>query len=275
MDRSTIVSCPKNTWTLVSNGSEKVDIMPLINSPRYLIQYVNNGEPAPSDLSKAAPIFTKSDIFSIDVNRIVDVYIYSKRKDGSVLVYNNTSVHQNTSSFQRPLSSNGLPSGNINIGVDGSVTPQEFYIEALEGERLAVARVMISIRSATNININEYGDQSQLTNGIRPYFQAAAGLLAGQKIDLLYPLAIRRNEDWGRWCFDSVPIPIGPTQNTQTWQARWTLTKYGNPFGIVLEEGDRIGVIVSDDISSLTEHTIVGEGIQLGITNSIWVNIIP
>lgn len=184
----------------------------------------------------------------------------------------NGDIQQGSVLLNRPMSSTGLPGGTLEQNVNGSVTPVDFYIKALAGERLLLARIIINIRSATNITVNKYGDINQLTNGIQVFLYKKS--LSSVVIDITNGFPIKRNEDWGKWCFDSRPIPIGPTQNTQTWQARWTLTRYGNPYGIVLEEGDYVGVRIRDNLSTLTSHTILGEGVHLGSVNPAWINVL-
>lgn len=186
--------------------------------------------------------------------------------DGTNLV-----VRQNSLLLNRPMSSNGLPDGNLNINGDASlVSPLDYYIEALEGETLLVARAIINILAATDIDAKEYGDiGGGLTNGIQVFYR-----LNGIDLNITNGLPIKINEDWGRWCYNSRPINIGPTNKTPVWQARWTLTKYGTPWGIVLNAGDRLGVRLRDDLSSLTEQTIVLEGVHLGIPNPAWTDLL-
>ena len=275
MAEPTTISCPKNTWTKIAEGVSNIDILRSKAISTYLMIYLPWRSAAPTTLDNAGIIFYSSDKHNINSDRGVDVYIYAMRFNGSVIVYDNSGINQIRNIFQRPMSTNGRPTGTYQLNVDGSTTPVEFYLEAIGSERLLVSRFIISIRSASNIGINQYGDLSALTNGIQVYYSPSTGPLAGQKINLIYPLTIQRNEDWGRWCYDSTPVPIGPTQNTQTWQGRWTLTKYGNPYGIIVEPGDKFGVIVNDNLSGLSDHTIMAEGTHLGPESTDWLNIIP
>lgn len=277
MGSPTTISCPKNIWTKIGEGVTNVDVYVKDTRPAYNMIYLPWRSTAPATLDNAAPVFRKNDSFNIRQDRFIDVYIYPIRKDGSVIVYNNSGISQNTSLFNRPVSTTGLPSGSTDLAVNGSVTPQNFYIEALAGERLSVSRFIMNINTLTDISQQEYGDLVALTNGMQVYFENANGPLSGLKVDLLTPLTIKTNEDWGRWCYDSQPIPVGATGKTQTWQARWTLSKYNpkNPYGIVLEEGDKLGIIVNDDISGLSSHTVIAEGTHLRDVNPAWISIIP
>ncbi len=268
----TTKTCAKGEWTKIATAVANIEAYNAITRAKYYMIYLPTGTTAPTDLTNASPIFLKSDRTVVDSGRLVDVYIWAINIAGSLVVYDNTGINQNSFLFNRPVTENGLPNGNYDLAVDGSETPVDFYIEALEGERLSVARFLISIRSATNIGVNEYGDLAELSNGLYIYFYDAT---TGLTLDLIYPLSIKRNEDWGRWCYDSQPIAIGPTQNTQTWQARWTLAKYNpkNPYGIVMEEGDRIGVRIRDDLSGLAGHTVIAEGTHLASPSPAWLSL--
>lgn len=174
--------------------------------------------------------------------------------------------------LNRPMSSTGLPGvAATNINGDGSTTPIQYYIEALEGEKLMVARVIVHIYAAGNIASGEYGDLSALANGIRVFYRRE---IDGSFVDLDITdgLPIQKNEDWGRWCYDAKVNAIGV--NTPYFQARWTLTRFGTPYGIVLNEGERLGVQINDDLTGLNEQTIICQGIHLGIPNPAWTEIL-
>ena len=182
----------------------------------------------------------------------------------------NGDVQQNSLLLNRPLSDTGLPGGNLNINGDGSSTPIDYYVEALAGERLLVARAIIHILAATDIDAREYGDiGGGLANGIDLFIRRS-----GISIKVSNDLPIKINEDWGRWDFDSVPIKVGPTNKTPVWQSRWTFTRYGSPWGIVLEEGDRIGIRLNDNLGTLTEQTVIIQGVHLGDPSPLWTTLL-
>lgn len=185
--------------------------------------------------------------------------------------------NQNSLLVNRPLSATGLPpvgsasASDILIMPNASlVSPVDYYVEALEGERLLIARVIVDIIANTDIDVLEYGDiGGGLTNGIQIFYRRS-----GITIDVSGKLSIKYNEHWGRQNYDSEPVLIGPTLKSPVWKSRWTFTRYGNPYGIILEEGDRIGVRIRDDLSSLLEHTIFAEGTHLGTPNPAWTTIL-
>lgn len=168
--------------------------------------------------------------------------------------------------LNRPFSTNGLPTGTLQMS---SVTaspesPVDYYIEALPGERLSVARVIIYIRGEGNIANGEYGDQAALINGVQLFLRKAIRGLT-LDLDLSDGFPIMANEDWGRWNYDAEPVAFGV--NTPFFRSRWTFSKYGKP--ILLNEGERLGVRFRDNID-VADHTIIAEGMHLGTPSPDW-----
>jgi hypothetical protein len=173
----------------------------------------------------------------------------------------------------RPASDTGLQTGNFNMIGDYSTVNKEFYVEALAGERLAIRRAIVHIYvDGNDISPGTYGNIPELTNGII-LFQEISGII----FNVLDGLPLKKQEDWGRISYDSIPVgPYGPTSKTPFWQVRLTFTKFVDPtWGIILEEGDRLGLRISDDLSvgdSMLEHYIYFEGQHLGIPSAEWQN---
>lgn len=182
--------------------------------------------------------------------------------------------------LMRPASDNGLPltlGGTFNMVGDYSTTEKDFYIEALENERLAVRRVLVHMYVSTqDITPGTYGNVPALTDGIQLYQKI---FIEGSPVILavLDGLPIKKQEDWGRISYDARPVgPYGPTSKTPFWQVRLTFTKFVDPrWGIILEEGEQLGVRLSDDFTNggtdpLLEHYAYFEGSHLGIPNPVW-----
>ena len=173
-------------------------------------------------------------------------------------------IQQNSLLFNRPMSSNGLPTGDTNIkGVASLGAPLDYYIEALEGERLLVSRFMIHIVDGGVIDSGTYGNGIILTNGIQLFHRRS-----GIDFDITGGMPIKINPDWARLCYDTRRSSYG--SGNETLNARWTLTKYGTKYGIILEEGDRLGIRLRDNLSGLVEQTIIANGIHLGTPNPEW-----
>lgn len=182
-----------------------------------------------------------------------------------------TTIYQDTFLLNRAFSDNGLSSGSKIINGDGSSTPKRYYVEALNGEKLAVARLIIYINCGDNdVVAGGYGNLAELTNGIQIFYKKD-----GVSLDVTDGLPIKSHEDWGRWCFDAEPIGgYGAQNRTPYFRARWTLTKYGKSDGLVLNQGDQLGVIVNDNLSALHEQTIIAEGLHLAKQNPNWLKVI-
>jgi hypothetical protein len=176
-------------------------------------------------------------------------------------------INNNALLLNRPMSTTGLPSGSMNINGDGSTTPIDYYIEALQNERLLVARVMVHIVDGGSFDAGSYGNGITLDNGMDLFYKRD-----GIKYKITDSLPIKTNVDWGRWCYDIAVSEFG--QGNEALNARWTLTKYGTPYGIILEEGDQLGIRVNDDMSDLIEQTLILEGLHLGTPNSTWATIL-
>ena len=176
---------------------------------------------------------------------------------------------RNNNSFllNRPFSSTGLRDGDTNMNGDGSTTPIDYYIEALEGERLLIARLVIHVVDGGTFDSGSYGNGITLTNGMQAFYERN-----GVKYNITDGYPIKTNVDWGRWCFDLSLSTFG--SGNQSLNARWTLTNYGTPNGIILEEGDKLGIRVNDDMTDLIEQTIIAEGLHLCVPNSEWLEIL-
>jgi len=180
----------------------------------------------------------------------------------------NGDVQQNSLLLNRPMSSNGLPTGNLNINGVGSLgTPLDYYVEALAGERLLVARFAIHLVDGGTLDSGSYGNGIVITNGIQLFYRRS-----GVDLDITNGLPIKTNPDWGRWCYDTNRSSYG--LGNETLDARWTLTKYGSKYGIILEEGDRLGIRLNDDLSGLVEQTIIAEGVHLGTPSPSWTSLL-
>lgn len=175
----------------------------------------------------------------------------------------------------RPASSDGKQSGQLNIVGDYSVNNADFYVEALEGERLGVRRAIVHIYVSTqDIEPGTYGNVDELDNGIQ-LFQRTGGVI----LNALDGLPIKKQEDWGRICYDALPVgPYGAQGKTPFFQVRLSFDKFVDPnYGIILEEGDRLGVRMRDNLptAKILEHYVYFEGVHLATPSPEWANVIP
>ena len=170
--------------------------------------------------------------------------------------------------LNRFASTNGLPTGTKSAIGDYSDTGMgqtDFYIEALSGEKLAVARVIIHVVDSGSFDSGSYGNAITLTNGIKFIYRRN-----GVEFDVSDGFPIKTNVDWGRFCYDVSVSTYG--QGNEALNARWTFSKYGNP--LVLDSGDSLILRLNDDFSGLVEHTFLFEGVHIGEPNPSALNLV-
>ena len=78
------VTCTKDTWVKVASSVTNGQIHKLDYKAFYLRQYVDAGNPAPTNLTLAVRF--DDDSLGISGASAMDVYIYCKRADGKVRV---------------------------------------------------------------------------------------------------------------------------------------------------------------------------------------------
>ena len=198
------------------------------------------------------------------------VWLKSKYNSSSMVTCEESDTAENRKIMHRPLSSNGLPTGDIQLkGVGTLLAPIDYYVEAMEGERLSIARIIIHLVATEDVIAGGYGDLTALTNGIQLWRKQD-----GVYYDKSEGLPLKGHTDWGRWCYDAIPVSYGRSGRTPYFQARWSFTKYGLSKGVILEEGDQLGVRVRDDLSGLSQHTIIAEGTHFGTQNPDWITLL-
>lgn len=167
----------------------------------------------------------------------------------------------------RSFTDNGLPTGEENMNENTLLAPKDYYLEALKGEEILVSRLIIHIKDVGNLDADAYGNNITLVNGIWPYIQRKNG----DRISLVGDDPIFTNSDWAGICFDALPSTYG--QGNQSLAMRWSLNKYGK--GITLVEGDRLGFRIKDDLTGLTHHHVLVQGVHQKTPHPDWEIVIP
>ena len=89
-------------------------------------------------------------------------------EDGRLVVTNDplpeVGVENRYQYFQGRLGSTGLDDGTLNMNVDGSVTPQSFYVKSDVNYDLYINQITIVIADAA-VSHNNFGGVNELTNG--------------------------------------------------------------------------------------------------------------
>ncbi len=152
----------------------------------------------------------------------------------------------------RPGTDDGTLFGNRNMNVDGSTTPQEFYITADPGRLFAIGGVPVRITDGGNPAFDDYGNvNGPLVNGL-----TLSVTLGGTTIPLTPN--IKRNIDW---------LEFGPSIEITQFASQVRLLSYNFSLfdfssGIMLNgnEGDRFSIFINDDLTDLVDHEIGVQG---------------
>lgn len=161
--------------------------------------------------------------------------------------------------FTQHLSLDGL-GVTTDANVDGSVTPQYFELRP-STEHLEVHRIIVLIGDATPISAETYGAVPTLTNGV--LVDKVRGTGAGATlIERFTDVPIVSNVGWGQYCYDTKVDDYGAGDNYVG--VRWTLAKAGEPLFLDAGLGDTLRVTIQDDLTGLTEHSFVVEGLRRG-----------
>lgn len=151
--------------------------------------------------------------------------------------------------FSQKFSDDGLATGTTEMGVDGSVTPVDYYIEACKEDcDRYIATLSIILGYGSSADLYEFADSAaQLTNGIKLSYEDTNG----DEITIMNPKA---NFSFQRASF-------APVSNVN-WESRGfaaagdygyfttiDLTRIVPPYGVKLDKGtnQRIKFTIRDD----------------------------
>lgn len=170
--------------------------------------------------------------------------------------------------FSQFFTDNGSSSGSSDMRVDGSTTPQEFFISADEERDLYIKTISIRIADASSV-LNKYGNLAALTNGVDWNFKT------NTLGDINLRSGIKTNLDFIRIGVSTPAIGDGATAfradvsgasgDTYLIVIDMSVT-FGFPWGLKLAKGtnDKISFVVNDDLSTgMDGHDIFGFGTQL------------
>ena len=150
------------------------------------------------------------------------------------------------------MSSDGTPSGMINLNVNGSVTPVDFWVEPpIPKSVLKIEALTVTINDTGNPSSTGYGNLATLTNGMQLFFE-----INGFKIPVETP--IKRNVDLvGR----SQIFEVIQFATVRTVVFRDLLSQYSTSgFQIDARRSEKFGVTVRDDLSTLSNHNFIVKG---------------
>lgn len=145
-------------------------------------------------------------------------------------------VTQKVRPFRQYLTIDGTASGSNDMGIDGSVTPVDFFVEAKDTEDRYITSLNWLVAYGSIGRPYLWADGAALTNGTRLFYESQSG-----EVDIHE--AIKINQDLFRLSF--APIPLAwevrhvNANNDYGYFISTDLTKMGLPFGIKLDRGTK------------------------------------
>lgn len=152
----------------------------------------------------------------------------------------------------RPLTLDGTFTGDRDMAVNGSVTPVEFYVQPEPNRDFHIKTFIAAVTDSGNAAFTDYGSVSgPLPNGISFFI-----VTDGQEIPLT--LNIKRNIDWAEFANISNVTSYSGNVNLTTHKANL----WENSDGLYLDgkAGDRFGIRINDDVSTLAAHEMFVAG---------------
>ena len=151
-----------------------------------------------------------------------------------------------------PFTDDGTPTGSREMDVDGSVTPQEFYLSPLPTLEYSLLGISVRVTDGGNPAYEDYGNVTgPLTNGLTFFITQG-----GEELPL--SPVIKRNIDW---------LEFGPTISIIQFSnsvrfLTYTLDLSRLSSSIILDgnHGDKFGCRVNDDLTGLLSHEIGVQG---------------
>ena len=141
----------------------------------------------------------------------------------------------------------GNGGNDINMNVDGSVTPQVFKLLCPTNFTIQLTSISVFIQDASKFKTDTYGKLATLTNGIKLEYLRGTAI-----IDATSQLPIRSSSDWLAYAFNSAVTDFGGGQEILALE--YNLEYHGR--SIKMSPGDEFRAIVRDDLTGLTKHYI-------------------
>lgn len=147
--------------------------------------------------------------------------------------------------------------GTINANGDYSAAPVQFYVtNPYPDKKIHLTRLLVLVQEdAGSIDSDTYGNGLILTNGIKGFFYDAE--LDTNIYETDPELVVFKNPDWG--AFAGVDVDIQNYGNgADALLVRITFTKMGGE--IILNPGDKFGVVLEDNFSGLARQVFNCQG---------------
>jgi len=166
---------------------------------------------------------------------------------------------QKAEPFRQYLTVDGTVSGSNDMGIDGSVTNQDFYVEADTESDRYITNISVILGYGASSQPFKFADSTALTNGIRIFYESQRG-----QIDLHD--GVKSNQDMFRLSHDSVEA---------SWEVRGVnaTNDYGYFITIDLESfmpvhgikldagtGQRLVACIRDDCTNADSFNMIAYG---------------
>lgn len=158
------------------------------------------------------------------------------------------------------LSTNGDETGTIDAIGDYSSGITDFFIAPPTGELYILNRMLVCIQCTGLLATRKYGDQAELTNGIKLCMYNGKM----QTNNELSAVPIKSHDDWAGLCFDAVAPSYGNVAG-KTVTIRWTFAKSGKALYLNGNLGDKFLVHLNDNFSGLEHHRFQIQGYKQSI----------
>ena len=170
-----------------------------------------------------------------------------------------TVVVSNTITVDTPLNKAYTASatayrGSTNMNLDGSSAVKEFFVQAPPGAGINIHRYIVYAEDQVAMDTAKYGGIAALTVGTVIAKRNAAGVLIEAQ------QAVRSNGEWAERAFDvgyddNAPAGYYGFRCRRTWGG---LDKSGSALHLAV--GEKLVVLVQDDLTGLDAHRIVFQG---------------
>ena len=170
--------------------------------------------------------------------------------------------------YRHYLTDDGLVAdgSNEDMRVNGSATPQYFYVAADPNRDIYVKNLSVVIVDA-NSALNEFGNLAALSNGCRIYWQASG---IGE---INIATALKSNFDFvrlarGQPAFGDAAGAFRANNVVSTSEGYLPVidfsATFGMPWGLKLRKAseDRVAIEINDDVSAVDAFNVIAYGVQ-------------
>jgi hypothetical protein len=138
--------------------------------------------------------------------------------------------------------------------------PGEYYCQPPTGSVYRIRRMIGEIRSSGTINSQNYGDQTELINGISLKIVSGSAGSWTDIIDLTADHVVKNNIDWGHYCYDVqfFVSGVGPPGD-EFILFRWTFGKSGTLIRLDGNNNEALLLVLRDNITA-KDHQFLLQG---------------